>query len=199
MSWSSPASTRSRAPRSTSSRTSCSWSTASRSRSSSARARRSARAGRPKRSTSSSRYQELEDRYRELGAPKLFETMQVLVATCGQAAVYGTVHDAAPFLRRVEGAVPEDHRAASTASSGAQAARPGGPLRGDAPTRGSPRPCAELRGLRARRRHRAGHPQALPVPAVCRREQGGPTARGPPRAQRTGAASSGTRRAPARA
>ncbi|MGH7269162.1 MAG: type I restriction endonuclease subunit R, partial [Polyangiaceae bacterium] len=38
-----------------------------------------------------SRYQELEDRYRELGAPKLFETMQVLVATCGHAAVYGTV------------------------------------------------------------------------------------------------------------
>jgi type I restriction enzyme R subunit len=37
-----------------------------------------------------SRYQELEDRYRELGAPKLFETMQVLVATCGHAAVYGT-------------------------------------------------------------------------------------------------------------
>jgi type I restriction enzyme R subunit len=38
-----------------------------------------------------SRYQELEDRYRELGAPKLFETMQVLVATCGHAAAYGTV------------------------------------------------------------------------------------------------------------
>ena len=38
-----------------------------------------------------SRYQELEDRYRELGAPRLFETMQVLVATCGHAAVYGTV------------------------------------------------------------------------------------------------------------
>lgn len=38
-----------------------------------------------------SRYQELDDKYRELGAPKLFETMQVLVATCGQAAVYGTV------------------------------------------------------------------------------------------------------------
>ncbi len=37
-----------------------------------------------------SRYQELEDRYRELGAPKLFETMQVLVATCGHAACYGT-------------------------------------------------------------------------------------------------------------
>lgn len=38
-----------------------------------------------------SRYQEMEERYRELGAPKLFETIQVLVATCGQAAVYGTV------------------------------------------------------------------------------------------------------------
>ena len=38
-----------------------------------------------------SRYQELEDRYRELGAPRLFDTMQVLVATCGHAAVYGTV------------------------------------------------------------------------------------------------------------
>lgn len=38
-----------------------------------------------------SRYQELEDKYRELGAPRLFETVQVLVASCGQAAVYGTV------------------------------------------------------------------------------------------------------------
>lgn len=37
------------------------------------------------------RYQELDDKYRELGAPKLFETVQVLVASCGQAAVYGTV------------------------------------------------------------------------------------------------------------
>lgn len=38
-----------------------------------------------------SRYQELEDKYRELGAPRLFETVQVIVASCGQAAVYGTV------------------------------------------------------------------------------------------------------------
>jgi type I restriction enzyme R subunit len=37
-----------------------------------------------------SRYQELEDRYRDLGAPRLFETMQLLVATCGHAASYGT-------------------------------------------------------------------------------------------------------------
>lgn len=38
-----------------------------------------------------SRYQELESRYRELGAPKLFESVQMLIATCGHAAVYGTV------------------------------------------------------------------------------------------------------------
>ncbi|KYG02153.1 DEAD/DEAH box helicase [Sorangium cellulosum] len=38
-----------------------------------------------------SRYQELDDKYRELGAPRLFETVQVLIATCDQAAVYGTV------------------------------------------------------------------------------------------------------------
>ncbi len=38
-----------------------------------------------------SRYQELEGRYRELGAPRLFEAVQLLVATCGHAACYGTV------------------------------------------------------------------------------------------------------------
>jgi type I restriction enzyme, R subunit len=38
-----------------------------------------------------SRYQEMEDKYRELGAPQLFHPLQLLIATCGQAAVYGTV------------------------------------------------------------------------------------------------------------
>lgn len=38
-----------------------------------------------------SRYQELETRYHDLGAPRLFEPVQILVATCGEAAVYGTV------------------------------------------------------------------------------------------------------------
>lgn len=37
------------------------------------------------------RYQEVDERYREQGAPKLFETVQLVVATCGQASVYGTV------------------------------------------------------------------------------------------------------------
>ncbi|PKN32267.1 MAG: DEAD/DEAH box helicase, partial [Deltaproteobacteria bacterium HGW-Deltaproteobacteria-20] len=36
------------------------------------------------------RYQELGDNYKELGAPRLFETTQILVATCGQSAFYGT-------------------------------------------------------------------------------------------------------------
>ncbi len=37
------------------------------------------------------RYQELEERDRGRGAPRLFHTVQLVVATCGQAAVYGTV------------------------------------------------------------------------------------------------------------
>ena len=36
------------------------------------------------------RYQEMGDSYKELGAPKLFETVQLLIATCGQGAFYGT-------------------------------------------------------------------------------------------------------------
>ncbi len=37
------------------------------------------------------RYQELGSEYRDLGAPKLFELAQLLVVTCGQEALYGTV------------------------------------------------------------------------------------------------------------
>ena len=38
------------------------------------------------------RYQELSDKYAELGAPRLFHyTMQLHIATCGRDAVYGTV------------------------------------------------------------------------------------------------------------
>jgi type I restriction enzyme R subunit len=37
------------------------------------------------------RYQEIGEHYRELGMPRLFETVQILVGACGQAACYGTV------------------------------------------------------------------------------------------------------------
>ena len=37
------------------------------------------------------RYQEADDRWKGQGAPKLFETAQILIATCGERAVYGTV------------------------------------------------------------------------------------------------------------
>ena len=37
------------------------------------------------------RYQEAGTRWKDQGAPKLFETAQILVATCGERAVYGTV------------------------------------------------------------------------------------------------------------
>ena len=37
------------------------------------------------------RYQEAATRWKDQGAPKLFEAAQILVATCGERAVYGTV------------------------------------------------------------------------------------------------------------
>jgi type I restriction enzyme, R subunit len=37
------------------------------------------------------RYQEVGSEYRDLGAPRLFETVQLVIATCGQAASYGTL------------------------------------------------------------------------------------------------------------
>ena len=37
------------------------------------------------------RYQEMGARWKQQGAPKLFETAQILIGTCGQRAVYGTV------------------------------------------------------------------------------------------------------------
>jgi len=37
------------------------------------------------------RYQETTSAFRDLGAPQLFHTVQLIVATCGQAAAYGTV------------------------------------------------------------------------------------------------------------
>lgn len=37
------------------------------------------------------RYQEAKDEYRDQGAPQLFNTVQLLVAACGQRAAYGTV------------------------------------------------------------------------------------------------------------
>lgn len=37
------------------------------------------------------RYQEASSDYKDLGAPRLFETAQLVIATCGQAASYGTL------------------------------------------------------------------------------------------------------------
>ena len=95
-----------------------------------------------------SRYQEAEERYRELGTPKLFETIQVLVATCGQAAVYWDRADAAPVLRRVEDPLP-DHRSRLGTGPRAQAQRAGDPIRGDAAAGNVSRPGSQLHRVRA--------------------------------------------------
>jgi len=52
------------------------------------------------------RYQEIGAEYRELGMPKLYETVQVIVATCGQAAVYGTTTTPPRFYAEWKSAWP---------------------------------------------------------------------------------------------
>jgi len=52
------------------------------------------------------RYQEIGTEYRELGMPKLYETVQVIVATCGQAAVYGTTTTPPRFYAEWKSAWP---------------------------------------------------------------------------------------------
>ena len=44
------------------------------------------------------RYQEAGTRWKDQGAPKLFEAAQILVGTCGERAVYGTVGTAERFF-----------------------------------------------------------------------------------------------------
>jgi type I restriction enzyme R subunit len=46
------------------------------------------------------RYQELDEKYRELGAPRLFHTVQLTIATCLQDAVYGTTTTPERFYAR---------------------------------------------------------------------------------------------------
>ena len=50
------------------------------------------------------RYQELKEEYKDRGAPKLFETAQILIATCGQNAKYATI--ATPYRHFLEWKVP---------------------------------------------------------------------------------------------
>ena len=70
-----------------------SWcsSTASRSPSSNARPRRSSDAWKSKAIQQLHRYQEAVTQWKDQGAPRLFEVAQILVGTCGERAVYGTV------------------------------------------------------------------------------------------------------------
>lgn len=44
------------------------------------------------------RYQEAGERWKNRGASRLFETVQILIATCGERAVYGTVGTPARFF-----------------------------------------------------------------------------------------------------
>jgi type I restriction enzyme R subunit len=61
------------------------------------------------------RYQELGDHYRERGMPRLFETVQVVVGTCGQAAVYGTVGTPPRFFAEWKSVYPRTDPAVEAA------------------------------------------------------------------------------------
>ncbi|MFO8072826.1 MAG: type I restriction endonuclease subunit R [Polyangia bacterium] len=52
-------------------------------------------------------YQELGDEYRGVGIPRLFETAQILIGCCGQAAVLGTVSTPARFFSEWKIPYPE--------------------------------------------------------------------------------------------
>ncbi|MCC7541183.1 MAG: type I restriction endonuclease subunit R [Deltaproteobacteria bacterium] len=60
------------------------------------------------------RYQELGEKYRDLGAPALFHTCQVLVATCGQAASVGTIATPQRFFGEWKTTYPESDEALAT-------------------------------------------------------------------------------------
>src|SRR5690606_13447480 len=44
------------------------------------------------------RYQEADPEWKGEGAPRLFETVQIVIGTCGQAACYGTTGTPARFF-----------------------------------------------------------------------------------------------------
>ena len=115
------------------------------------------------------RYQEAGSRWKDQGAPKLFEAAQVLVATCGERAVYGTVGTPERFFLEWKEPYP-----LTVKQLGEKLGRPPTPqdilLFGLLETAESSRHCAELRRVRGRRR--PDRPQADPLQAVHRREPG---------------------------
>lgn len=57
------------------------------------------------------RYQEAGDEWRGEGAPRLFETVQVVIGTCGQAACYGTVGTPGRFFFEWKQGYPKETQA----------------------------------------------------------------------------------------
>ena len=57
------------------------------------------------------RYQEADDEWRGEGAPRLFETVQIVIGTCGQAACYGTVGTPGRFFFEWKQGYPKETQA----------------------------------------------------------------------------------------
>ncbi len=61
------------------------------------------------------RYQELSEKYRDLGAPELFQTVQLCVVTCLQDALYGTMGTPGSFYLPLEEPWPHEQAAIEAA------------------------------------------------------------------------------------
>ncbi len=94
------------------------------------------------------RYQELSDKYAELGAPRLFHTMQFHIATCGQDAVFGTVGTPARFYLRWKKAYPRTDAEVATLAGKSHAQPAGHHARRIARTREPTRHGPQLRRVR---------------------------------------------------
>ena len=129
------------------------------------------------------RYQEAGTRWKDQGAPKLFEAAQILVATCGERAVYGTVGTPERFFLGWKEPYP-----LAVKQLGEKLGRTPTPqdilLYGLFEPRNPARHRAEL--CRVRGRRRPHHPQADPLQAVHRRERGDASHPHCPEAERAG-------------
>ena len=141
------------------------------------------------------RYQEADTRWKDQGAPRLFDTAQVLVGSCGEQRGLRDRRDAGAVLPGVEGAVSPERR--SSLASGSARRSGARRRRRTCCSTGcwSRATCSTSYATSWRSRSTAAEdrPQADALPAVHRGERGDCGASGRRASRARGAASSGTR------
>ena len=108
------------------------------------------------------RYQEAGSQWKDLGAPRLFEAAQILVGSCGEHAVYGTVGTPARFFLEWKEPYPLSVKQLGE-RLGRKPTAPGCPAARAAGAAQPARHRAELRRVRGRRREDGSQADALPA------------------------------------